>query len=117
MREQLTELRGGRPRDGIRDQILFVSSVRAIRPAAFSVLTRVQDHEPAAQVLGTAVALKAMCDAVGIRVADVMTRADNMMEHAEAFSPAVRAINDYARNEIARVPRTREELGVGERRR
>lgn len=111
-REFMRYATGPRPRDGIRDQILFMSSARDVRPAAFNVLLRVEDCQPAHQVMGTAVALYVMCEALRLPVRDVMTRAQNMMTDAESFSPQIRAIRDYATNEILRIPGTREELGL-----
>jgi hypothetical protein len=57
--------------------------------------------KPGEQVLGTAVALMAMCQSAGVSVDDVMRKAMRMMGDVEApFTAHLQAVRDYASNEL-----------------
>lgn len=87
----------------VRDQLRFLCNPARVRIPAFNVINRVQDHTPGEQLLGTAVALIAMCEAANINLSDVVGNARNIMAHAEGpFSSHVQAVRDYAAGEIAR---------------
>lgn len=101
-REYLQYMAGPRPRDGLRDQILLFNSAASVRQPAFKALSVMQDEPAAMQVIGTAVALVAMCEAIGIEPQHVMTRAHNVMSDASRFGPQIAAIREYARNEVLR---------------
>ena len=95
-------LRGYRPHV-VRDQLKFLCNPARVRRPAIAVLTRVQDYTPGEQMLGIAVALRAMCESANISLHDVMTTAGNLMAHAEGpHTHHIQAIRDYAANEIAR---------------
>jgi hypothetical protein len=67
------------------------------------VLSRVQDFTPGEQILGTAVALIAICQSANISLQDVMTTAQNVLADAEGpFTSHIQSIRDFAANEIAR---------------
>lgn len=85
----------------IRDQIAYFNNPARLRVPAFSVISRVQDHTPGEQILGTAVALIAMCQTLNVPLQDVLTKAGNALADAEGpFSSHLQAVRDYARNEL-----------------
>lgn len=87
----------------IRDQISFLSNPAKVRVPAFQVINRLDGHPPGEQLLGTAVALVAMTEAVGIPAHELITRASNCLREADgAFNTHIKAIRDYAANEILR---------------
>lgn len=95
-------MKGYRPHV-VRDQLKFLCNPARVRRPAFAVLSRVQDFTPGEQLLGTAVALVAMCESANISLQDVIQNARNVMAHAEgAHTSHIQAIRDFAANEIAR---------------
>lgn len=95
-------LRGFRPHT-VRDQLRFLCHPARVRVPAFKVIARVQDFTPGEQILGTAVALMAMCQSANISLSDAIESARNVMSHAEGpFTSHVQAVRDYAAQEIAR---------------
>lgn len=97
-----TAIRGYRPHT-VRDQLRFLCNPARVRVPAFKVISRVQDHTPGEQILGTAVALLAMCQSANISLNDAIESARNVLSHAEGpFSSHVQAVRDYAANEIGR---------------
>lgn len=95
-------MRGFKPHT-VRDQLRFLSNPARLRGPAFNVIARVQDHTPGEQILGTAVALIAMCESANISLQDVIEHARNAMSHAEGpYSAHVQAVRDYSASEIAR---------------
>lgn len=91
------------PTTTIRDGVNWAASPAQLRVPAFEVINRVQRVTPSHQILGTAVALVAMCEAVGLDVKNVLTKAHNSMAHTEGpFTHHVQAIRQYATNEIHR---------------
>lgn len=86
----------------VRDQLRFLANPARLRVPAFNVIAKVQNHTPGEQILGTAVALVAMCQSANISLNDVLTVARNVMNDAEGpFTSHVQAVRDYARHEIA----------------
>ena len=87
----------------VRDQLTFFSNPALVRKPAFNVIDRMDGVTPGAALLGTAVALIAQCEAIGLPVQELIQRGHNVMAHADgAFTYHVKAIRDYARNEILR---------------
>lgn len=87
----------------IEDALRFLNTTQNVRVPAFQVLGRIEDAHPADQIMGVAIALVAMTEAVGLPVGDVLTRAQNMMADAEGpFTIHVQAIRRYAENELRR---------------
>jgi hypothetical protein len=90
-------------RHTVRDQLSFLSDPGRIRKPAFVVVDRIDGYSPGEQLLGTAVALVAMSQAINVPLAELIQRAMNVMGHADAaFTYHVKAIRDYATNEILR---------------
>lgn len=91
----------------LRSQVSECNSPARLRYPAFCIVNALQDtaqngYNGAEQVLGTAVALMALCESSGLRLQDVLTRAGRMMNNAEApFTAEVRSIRDYAKNEMS----------------
>lgn len=95
-------MKGFRPHV-VRDQIRFLCNPARVRKPAVMALSRVQDCTPGEQLLGLAVALRAMCESANISLDDVMYTAGNIMAHAEgAHTHHIQAIRDFAANEIRR---------------
>lgn len=87
----------------IRDQVAFSTSAEKIRKPAFEVINRIQGRTPGEQVVGTAVALVAICEAVGLEVHEIIHGAERIISDVDGpYSPEIRAIKEYAKNEIAR---------------
>lgn len=87
----------------IRDQVQFLTNAARLRRPALTVLSRMQDFTPGEQILGTAVALIAICQSANISLQDVMTTAQNVLADAEGpFTAHIQSIRDFAANEIAR---------------
>jgi hypothetical protein len=89
----------------VRDQIAFFANAADLRRPAFAVIDGLQltDAKPGAQMLGCAAALIAMCESANIPMTDVLTKAARALNDAEGpYSTHVRAIRDYAANEIAK---------------
>lgn len=73
-----------------------------VRCATFRVISRTQD-DPATQIIGTALALQAMCDAVRIDIRELLENTDRRKDDLDGpFTVTFRAIEDYARQEIGR---------------
>lgn len=90
---------------GIRDQIVFASPP-ALRVPAFRVIDRTDGFTPGQQLLGTALALVAMSEAIGMNPHDLIVVARNAMADVEGpFTYHLQAIRDYAKHEIKRNPR------------
>lgn len=88
----------------IREHVSLFSSPARLRAPAFRVIDRMDGRvAPAEQVLGTAVALVAMAQAIGIDTRSLIQRAENVMRDVDSCDAEhVKAIRDYARNELAR---------------
>lgn len=83
-----------------RDRLSSVSKPERLRQAAFRVIDRTQDT-PEDQLRGIALALLAACEATGVNVRDLLITSERIMRDVDGpFSPAIRAIREYARNEL-----------------
>lgn len=82
----------------VRDQIALASNPRALTRPAFRVIDGLQLSQaaPGNQVLGCAAALLAMCEANAIPPADVLRKAELMLNDASRYAPQIQAIRDYA---------------------
>jgi len=95
-------MRGFRPHV-VRDQIRFLLNPARVRRPAVAALSRVQDFTPGEQIVGLAVALRAVCESANISLEDVMAVSANIMRDAEgAHTHHIQAIRDFAANEIRR---------------
>lgn len=87
----------------IREQIALAANPARLRIPAFRVIDRMQDYRPGEQLLGTAVALVAMSEAIGMSLHDLLSVAQNAMREVEGpFTHHVQAIRDYAKHELGR---------------
>lgn len=87
---------------GIRDQINLATPDR-LRVPAFRVIDRTDGYLPGEQLLGAALAVVAMSEAVGINPHDLVVVARNAMADVEGpFTYHLQAIRDYALHEIKR---------------
>lgn len=85
----------------IRDQVAFFNNPARLRKPAFMVINRVQDFVPGEQILGTAVALIAMCETLNLPLQDVLTKAVRVLSDVDGpYTEQIKAIRDYARNEL-----------------
>lgn len=90
----------------VRDQLSFLSDPGRIRKPAYVVIDRIDGYLPGEQMLGTAVALVAMCNAINLPLHELIQRAQNVMAHADGpYAYHVKAIRDFAKNEITRASR------------
>lgn len=77
--------------------------MRRLQRSRNRVIERVQDSTPGEQILGTAVALMAMCESANVHLGDVLTFAGRVMHDAEGpFTSHVQAVRDFAAGEIRR---------------
>lgn len=87
----------------IRDQLRFLCNAARLRLPAFMVIQRIDMCTPGEQILGTAVALVAMCEGASININDVMANAQNVIgDAAGPFTSHVQAVRAYAQGELAR---------------
>lgn len=87
----------------IRDQISFLCSPAKVRVPAFQVINRLDGQAPGEQLMGAAVAIVAMAEAVGLNPQELITRAKRCMSEVDGpYTTHIRAIRDYAANEILR---------------
>lgn len=87
----------------VRDGVSFSTTPAAIRKPAFRVIDRMQASKPHEQIVGTAVALLAMAEAIGLNAHELIDRASRMMSAVDGpFTGQIRAIRDYAKHEIGR---------------
>lgn len=91
----------------ITDQLAWFGSrdgdINDLRAAAFTLLDRMQSHNPAVQMLATAVALRAMSESLGLDLSDLMQRAGRLLRAADGpFGTHIQAIRDYAVGELRR---------------
>ena len=87
----------------LRDQIALHSRPARLRQPAFAVINALQrvNARPGEQVLGTAVALLAMCQSAGVSIDDVIRKAMRMTGDVDApFTAHLQAVRDYAANEL-----------------
>lgn len=87
----------------VRDQLRFLCNPARLRLPAFMVIQRIDACTPGEQILGTAVALLAICEGASISLQDVMTHAQNVIgDTAGPFTSHIQAIRQYAAGELAR---------------
>lgn len=87
----------------VRDQISFLANPAAVRVPSFQVINRLDGHSPGAQLLGAAVAVVAMAEAVGLSPHELIARAINCMKQVDGeYTYHIKAIREYAANEILR---------------
>ena len=88
----------------IRDGLSLFNDLPALQRAAFEVVNRMQHQRPAVQLLGTAVALKAMCESANVNLSDLLAQAQRVLAVADGpFTTHIQAIRDYAAGELRRV--------------
>ncbi len=84
----------------IRDQI-GTPSLNSIRGLAIKQINHVQGESPANQLVGTALALTAMAEAIGMDPHDLVFVAQRVIAAAEGpFTHQIQALRDYARAEL-----------------
>lgn len=89
----------------VSEHLSLFSNAAAVRIPAFEVIHRMQGKHPAIQLLATAVALKAMTDAAGVDLSDLLHMAGRVITDAEGpFTAHIQAIRDYAAGELRRSP-------------
>jgi hypothetical protein len=98
-------MRGLLSRDQIADQVSLFNDASKLRVPAFAVIDRLQmtaeHYTPGEQIIGTAVALIAMCQSANVNLQDVLTKASRALSDTEGpYSTHMRAIRDYAANEL-----------------
>jgi hypothetical protein len=103
--EEEIEMRAIFNQNQLSDQIALFSDATKLMIPAFSVIDRLQmgaEHVlPGEQILGTAVALIAMCESANVSLSDVMAKARNVMADVEGpFTAHIRAVRDYAKYEL-----------------
>jgi len=76
--------------------------VERLQEASFQVINRLQHLPPHNQVQGTALALVAMCEALNINIHELVRQARRAADHISAYDPRIKAIRDYASNELRR---------------
>lgn len=92
-------------RHGLTDQVRLASSPARLRRPAFAVIDAIQRTQVTGgeQVLGVALALKAMCESANVPLDEVLTKVTNLMADAEGpFTSHVAAIRDFASQELRR---------------
>lgn len=88
----------------IRGSVRQRSRVSVLREPAFAQLARLQDVDPADQISAVFLAATVMAEAVGLDPHEEVARTKRMMADAEApHTVHVKAIRDYAVNELQRV--------------
>jgi hypothetical protein len=86
--------------DAVRLQI-GSPNFTAVRGHAVRQINLVQTERPSDQIFGTAVALIALAEAVGLDAFDVIVSAKRAMNNLEGpFTHQVQAIRDYAKSEL-----------------
>lgn len=92
------------PLNLIRGSVRQRSRVSVLREPAFAQLARLQDVDPADQISAAFLAAVAMAEAVGLDPHEEVARSQRMMSDADApHTVHIRAIRDYAANELQRV--------------
>lgn len=88
----------------VRDQVSFACNPARFRIPAFQVINRLDgEYTPGEQLLGAAIAVVAMAEAVGIAPHELITRAITAMKQVDGpHTYHIRAIREYAAGEILR---------------
>ena len=88
----------------VKERLVHLMTARGLKTPAFKVISRLQGSEPHEQIMGTAVALIAMCDAVDLSLNHVLTKAQRVLKDVDSpFAFEIGAIREYAKNEIKRI--------------
>lgn len=86
----------------LADRLAMQNAASIMRPA-FHVIDRVQGMDPAAQVMGAAVALCAMSQELGLPLGRVIEIAERILADSEGpFTEHIQAIRAYTRGELLR---------------
>lgn len=89
--------------ESVRDQI-GTPYLQPCRDMAIKQINHVQGESPATQLVGTALAVVAMSEAIGTDPHDVLLIAQRMVRAAEGpFTHQIQALRDYAKSELRRV--------------
>ena len=82
------------------DRLYQINDPEKVRATAFGVLDSGQGA-PELQLQATAIAFLAMCEATNTDVRQLLVSGERMMRAVDSpFSPTIRAIKEYAKNEI-----------------
>lgn len=85
----------------VRDRLGFFHDATRLRKPAFAIISTIQEADPADQILATACALTAMCEAIGHDPHDVVTKIDRAKHHIDGpFATHYQAIVEYAKGEF-----------------
>lgn len=86
-----------------RDGLSLLSNPAVLRAPAFMVIHRMQHIRPEHQVLGTAVALVAITETLGITLSDLIGQAKRVLSDVDGpYTAHIQAIRDFAANEMRR---------------
>jgi len=86
----------------LADRIAMQNAASIMRPA-FTVIERVQGMDPAAQVTGSAVAVCAMAQELGLDMRELIRVAERVLADSEGpFTEHIQAIRAYTRGELLR---------------
>jgi hypothetical protein len=89
------------PASTVRDRLGFFNNAAQLRKPAFQIISKIQDNDPADQILATATALVAMCEAIQADPHDVVMKINRAKRHIDGpFSTQYRAIVEYAKGEF-----------------
>lgn len=83
-----------------RDILTVGANPERLRKAAFGAVLRTQD-DPAMQLLGVAVALHAMCDALNVDIRRLLESSERLTRDLDGpYAGTIRAIRAYAQGEM-----------------
>ena len=75
-------------------------SPKASGPVAMELINILQHKRRETQAAAIGIAFVLLCDKVGARYGDVIQHAQNVLKSDLRFSPEVRAVREYIKNEI-----------------
>lgn len=85
----------------IVDSIRWFSNAALLRPTVVRTISANQDQPPATQVLGTAAALVALCEGVGIDPHHVVSQINRAKSNVDSpFNSTWRGMVEYAKGEL-----------------
>jgi hypothetical protein len=90
-------------RHGLTDQVRLASSPARLRRPAFAVIDGLQRSQVTGgeMLLGTAVALVAMCESANVPLAEVLAKATRICGEVEGpFTSHLQSVRDFATNEL-----------------
>lgn len=86
-----------------RDGISLLSNPALLRAPAFTIIHRMQHIRPEHQTLGTAVALVAITETLGLDLSDLIGTAKRVLADTDGpYTAHIQAIRDFAANEMRR---------------